>query len=420
MGNRPLARWRGPLLSALLAVLLAVGPAGAAIFTDIQGLPMQRAIERLAAKGIFRGASATTFNPSGAVTRGEFAVLLVRALGLDAQAAALPAFKDAAEIPRDQAPAIAALANMGTVSPQKVELQKGPVLYTLAVDKRVYGPSERLRITFSMQNTSDQDLKFEYSTNLFADFVIRTATGEEVARWSIGQAFLPVSEPVPLAARQKIDLLAKEWKQLDQSDDPVPPGRYEIVAIHNTKANPTQVSLFFNKGVMGARPDGTFRPKEQLSRLELATVTARALGLGDAAVEGLGAADIGAVPAADRGTVAAAVESRILALVGREVRPAERATRAQVAQALDVVMETLKRYNFLRGTLKDPIAGNPPQLTIEDERKALRTYRVAPVYHAVYRNGRLAELKDLRPGDVVQFLTAGEVGDVRYIEATGR
>jgi hypothetical protein len=83
-------------------------------------------------------------------------------------------------------------------------------------------------------------------------------------------------------------------------------------------------------------------------------------------------------------------------------------------------MDTLKRYNFLRGTLKDPIAGNPPQLTIEDERKALRTYRVAPVYHAVYRNGRLAELKDLRPGDVVQFLTAGEVGDVRYIEATGR
>jgi hypothetical protein len=82
-------------------------------------------------------------------------------------------------------------------------------------------------------------------------------------------------------------------------------------------------------------------------------------------------------------------------------------------------MEAGKRYNFSKGVLKDPVAGTPPQITIEDERKALRTYRVARNV-AVYRNDRPAELRDLRPGDTLLFLNVGDVGDVAYIEATGR
>jgi hypothetical protein len=118
--------------------------------------------------------------------------------------------------------------------------------------------------------------------------------------------------------------------------------------------------------------------------------------------------------------VAAAVEKRIINLVGsREFRPAQGLTRAELAQALDAVMDILKRYNFAKGTLKDPVSGTPPQLTIEDERKALRTYRVARNY-VVYRNDRPAELRDLRAGDTLAFLNVGDVGDVAYIEATGR
>ena len=64
-------RWRTRVFVAALILLVAVVPAWAAIFSDIQGLPMQRAIERLAAKGVFRGTSGTTFNPGGTVGRGE-------------------------------------------------------------------------------------------------------------------------------------------------------------------------------------------------------------------------------------------------------------------------------------------------------------------------------------------------------------
>jgi len=200
----------------------------------------------------------------------------------------------------------------------------------------------------------------------------------------------------------------------------VPPGRYEIIAVHTTKSNPTSLSLFFNKGVMAPYADNTFRPKEEVTRLDLAVVAARAIGLGDAPVSTLASSDAAAIPPAARGSVAAALEKGLVSLVGnREFRPAEKATRAQVAQALDGLMTALLRYNFAKGTLKDPVTGNPPQLTIEDTRKALRTYRVAR-NHAVYRNDRPAELRDLRPGDTVLFLNIGEVGDVAYIEATGR
>lgn len=404
---------------SLLGVLLLVLPAWGAIFTDINGLPMQRAIERLAAKGILRG-TGDRFNPTGPVTRAELAVYLFRAFGLGSEGAKLPAYRDAVDIPADQRPAIAAMTSMGTVSPQKVELTKGAIKYTLAVDKTVYAPDESILIRFTMENTSAQEVKFEYTTSLFADIIIRRANGDEVARRSLGQAFTPMSQPVPLAPKQKIDLLNTRWRQLDQSDDPVGPGRYEIVAIHTTKANPTTLALFFNKGVMSGFPDGTFKPKQQATRLEVATITARGLGLAESPAAALTVTDAGAVPQEDRGTVATALEKRLIGVVGnREFRPAQGATRAELAQALDAVMETLKRYNFARGTLKDPVAGTPPQLTIEDERKSLRTFRVAR-NHVVYRNDRPAELRDLRPGDTVIFIALGEVGDVAYIEATGR
>ncbi|MDQ7843912.1 MAG: S-layer homology domain-containing protein [Armatimonadota bacterium] len=424
MRNPKGLRWMARAVLLLTGVLVAAAPGWGAIFTDIQGLPMQRAIERLAAKGIFRGTSGTTFNPGGSVTRGEFAVLMVRALGLETGAAVLPAFRDSAEIPRDQQPAVAAMVNLGSISPTaeargKVELKKGALVYTLSTDKAVYQPGDLIEITFTVRNTGPADVQFEHVNSQLYDFIIRAADGTEVAKWSLGRPFLPMDQPVVLVAGRQFEWKTR-WKQLDQSDDPVGPGRYEIIAVHTTKSAPTQLSLFFNKGVMAPYPDNTFRPKEEVSRLELATVGARAVGLGDAPAEALAATDAGTIPAAARGSVAAALDRRLVSLVGnREFRPAQRATRAEVAQALDVVMTMLNRYRFSKGILKDPVSGSPAQLTIEDDRKALRTYRVAR-HHAVYRNDRPAELRDLRPGDTVLFLNIGDVGDVAYIEATGR
>ena len=403
---------------SLVAALLLVLPAWGAIFTDINGLPMQRAIERLAAKGILRG-TGDRFNPAGVVTRGELALYLFRTFGLTGEGAKLPTFKDAGDIPADQRIAIAAMASMGTVSPPKVELRKGAMLYSLTVDKAVYSPDQRIMITFTIENTSNQAVRFEYANTQFWDFIVRSPKGEEVAKWSLGRPFLPVTDPVPLAAKQRI-IAQTLWRQLDQQDDVVEPGRYEIFAIHTTKSNPTSLSLFFNKGVMSGFPDSTFRPRQQTTRLEVATIAARGMGLPDAAANTLNVTDANAVPEDARGTVAAALEKRLINVVGnREFRPAQFATRAELAQVLDAAMEMLKRYNFAKGTLKDPVSGTPAQLTIEDERKSLRTFRVARS-HAVYRNDRPAELRDLRPGDTLAFLNVGDVGDVAYIEATGR
>ncbi|MGH2399561.1 MAG: S-layer homology domain-containing protein, partial [bacterium] len=63
MTVRRAVRWHTRVFAATVLLLMAGVPAWAAIFSDIQGLPMQRAIERLAAKGVFRGTSGTTFNP---------------------------------------------------------------------------------------------------------------------------------------------------------------------------------------------------------------------------------------------------------------------------------------------------------------------------------------------------------------------
>ncbi|MBI2123141.1 MAG: S-layer homology domain-containing protein, partial [Armatimonadetes bacterium] len=121
--------WGARALMLAVALMLAAAPAWAEIFIDIQGTPAQRAIERLTAKGLFplpgvRGAP-DKFNPTGTVTRADFAFLLVQAIGVDTAGIVLPKFKDAADIPQVQQGAVAAITSLGSVSPQKVELKRG-------------------------------------------------------------------------------------------------------------------------------------------------------------------------------------------------------------------------------------------------------------------------------------------------------
>ncbi len=52
-------------------------------FADIQGHPLQEEIEAAAAKGLVKGVTATEFAPDRPVTRAEFTVMLVEALGIE-------------------------------------------------------------------------------------------------------------------------------------------------------------------------------------------------------------------------------------------------------------------------------------------------------------------------------------------------
>src|SRR5437870_1148494 len=176
--TEPTLRLRG--WGTLVLVAMIVAPAWGAIFTDIAGLPSQRAIERLAAKGIFK-IGGDKFTPAGTVPRGEFAVLLARVLGASGQGVPLPAFKDTAEIPKEMQPAVAVITNLGSVSPVRAEVRKRTVVYVLTTDKPVYGPTDNLEIHFTISNAGTADVKFEFANSQFLDFVIKHADRLDVA-----------------------------------------------------------------------------------------------------------------------------------------------------------------------------------------------------------------------------------------------
>lgn len=314
--------------------------------------------------------------------------------------------------------AVVTVATVGMAS-SKVEIKKGLIVYRLYTNKSLYGPNEEVVINFTVENTGKEEIKFEFATDLHFDIAIRDSEGNQVAVRSYGRRVIQQEMKVALAAGKAINYGPLSWGQCDQNDNPISPGRYEIVASQVTKSNPTSLTLAFNRGLMPVFADNTFRPKAEVTRAEMAATIVRAMGVSESSTLP-NVTDVSEIPAVLRGAVAAAIEKRIV-LVGpdRAFRPARPATRADVALALDALMDTLKRYNFQKGTLKDPVTGNPPQIAIEDDRKALRVYRVAR-NHAVYRNDRPAELRDLKPGDVLLFLNLGDVGDVVYIEATGR
>ncbi|MDR7435620.1 MAG: S-layer homology domain-containing protein [Armatimonadota bacterium] len=411
-------RW---ILLLLLVGLLAL-PAGAELFTDIKGIPAQRSIERVGALGVIKGTPDGKFLPDAPVTRLDLVVILVRALGLSTESKEIPSYKDIQEIPQEARPYVAAILSVGIASPSKAEVRKGGIVYTLVADKTIYNAGEEVNLTFTITNTTSEIVKFEFANGQEYDFIIRQ-DGQEIARWSLGKAFTEVEKTLPLAPGKSFQYTTK-WRQLDQNDRPVEPGRYEIIAVHTTKTNPTSVSLVFQKGLIAGYPDGTFRPRQEVTRAELAAVVLRALGLeGEALAKkdaALPFADGAAIQTWARGYVAVAVERKILLpFADQTIRAHAPATRADVAVAVDQLMERLSRYEYVRGTVEAVRVGRPSTITIKDPSGAVRTYRVATAV-AIYRNGQPVELGALKPGDEVAMLLAARVaGDATYIEAKG-
>ncbi len=268
-----------------------------------------------------------------------------------------------------------------------------------------------------------QDTAFEYATSQFHDFVIRDAEGNEVARWSLNRPFVPMERPVSLAANQSMKF-ATRWKQLDQNSQPVPPGRYELVAVHTTKENPTTILIAFQRGLISAYPDNTFRPRLPVTRAELGAFVVRAMGLEVEALrranDALVVADARDIPAELRGSVVVAIDRKIvLPLADNTFRPARAANRGEAIFALNVLMEAMGRYDFVTATLREIRGGPPPVVVVEDANRQVRSHRVA-VVSAIYRNDQPVLLMQLRPGDQLRMLRPTEAAEIMYIEATGR
>ncbi|RAV03468.1 S-layer homology domain-containing protein [Paenibacillus sp. YN15] len=82
---------------------------------DIEGHWAEQPIREAVRRGIVTGYEDGTFRPERPVTRAEFAVLLVRALGLEGDSSPQPAFADAGDIPAWAAPSVAAIAEAGLI-----------------------------------------------------------------------------------------------------------------------------------------------------------------------------------------------------------------------------------------------------------------------------------------------------------------
>jgi hypothetical protein len=265
------------------------------------------------------------------------------------------------------------------------------------------------------------DVPFEYSTSQFHDFVIRDRDANEIARWSLNRPFVAVERPVPLAANQSLKFQTR-WRQLDQNDQPVKPGRYELVAMQTTKESPTTLQITFQRGLIAPFPDNTFRPRTPVTRADLAVMMVRALGFDTEASrranDRLVVADAGSIPAEARGAVVVALDKKImLALPDNSFGPAKPATRGDAVFALNALMESLNRYDYTVATLREVRGGPPPVVVVTDAGNQIRSHRVA-VVSAVYRGDQPVLLLNLRPGDQLKMLKPSDAGEVMYIEAT--
>lgn len=403
----------------VVALLVAVLPATAALFSDIQGTPYERAIEKLAVTGILGGFPDGTFRPGQPVTRLETVAALAK--GLDVKGSGtIPAYKDLNEIPEEVRPAIAALLNTGAASQQKAEVKKGDIVYALSTDKAVYGLDDPVDLTFTVTNTGKEDVQFPFATTQQYDFIIKRGD-TEVARWSLGQTF--VQEPpdfVLTLAPGKTWTFTTRWMQKDQDSRPVPPGTYEIMAVLTVKGTPVTVRLTFQKGLLTTFPDNTFRPNAQVSRAEFAALLVRAMGLqGEATQKAsapLAVKDAADVPAPLRGYVAVAIDRKIMPpFADGTFRPNAPTTRGEAAGALAAVMDALGKFHYVRGVLVH--VGNG-EITVSNAAKTVTSYALIP-RAAVYRNNQAVAPGDLKPNDQVVLLLTGPRGRAGYIEATG-
>ncbi len=399
------------------AAAAAAAPAAGAMYSDTQGTPYQKAIDKLGVTGALTGFPDGTFKPDQPVTRLTAVAALAR--GLDVRGTGtIPSYKDLAEIPEDVRPAIAALLNTGAATQQKAEVKKGDLVYTLTTDKAVYGIDDPVDLTFTITNNGKEDAKFTFTTTQQFDFTIKRGDAE-IARWSLGQTFVQGNLDLLLAPGRAF-VYTTRWLQKDQDSRLVPPGTYQITAMSFAKDNTVAVGLDFQKGLLTTFPDNTFRPSAQVSRAEFAALIVRAMGRqGEAtqkAAAPLSIQDAADVPAPLHGYVAVAIDQKIMpSSPAGTWRPNAPTTRAEAAGALAGVMDVLNKFNYVKGTLLNVTTGD---ITVSSAEKAVTSYALTPNV-AVYKNDKAAAPGDLKPTDQVLVLLTGPRGRAGYIEATG-
>ncbi|HXX36626.1 MAG TPA: S-layer homology domain-containing protein [bacterium] len=406
------------LLATATAALLTSTAQAALLFSDIGDSPYQQAIIKVSVTGVMTGNPDGTFKPDQPITR--LGAVEALAAGLNVQGTgSIPNYKDLDQIPEAVRPVIAALLNTGAASAQSAQVKDGDVTYTLTTDKAVYGVDDPVDLTFTVANTGKTDAVFQFPSTQNYDFVIKRGT-DELARWSLGQTFVQAPTSLTLAGGHSFSFTTR-WLQRDQDSHAVPPGTYTLEAVFPLKDHPVEVNLEFQKGLLTTFPDNTFRPNAQVGRAEFAALLVRAMGLqGEATQKAqapLSFKDAGDVPAPLHGYVAVAIDHKIMPLLpDGSWHPTQPTTRGDAAQAVASVMDSLNRFNYVRGTF---VSMSGSDVTVANANKAVTSYALTPTV-AIYRNGKSAAASDLKPNDSVVMLLTGPRGRAGYIEATGQ
>ena len=85
-----------------------------------------------------------------------------------------------------------------------------------------------VRMTLRVINCSDGELERSYAGEQEHDFVVRTAGGDTVWRWSDGQEFSTDGSTVTFDPGQEVTYEAS-WAQIDSAGQAVAPGDYDII-----------------------------------------------------------------------------------------------------------------------------------------------------------------------------------------------
>jgi hypothetical protein len=140
----------------------------------------------------------------------------------------------------------AALAS-GTVDQTSAVRRTQALEVVMEADRSTYAPGEHIRLRLSVRNVSAQPVTLEFPTSQQFDFIVRSEAGAEIARWSQGRQFTQQGLRLTVEPNQRVTIGDAVWRQRDQNDRLVPPGRYYIIGVVTSRPQPAPVTIVFTK-----------------------------------------------------------------------------------------------------------------------------------------------------------------------------
>lgn len=116
----------------------------------------------------------------------------------------------------------------------------GKVMLTLEADEETYQLGQPVTLTFTIVNTGNSAVIYNFSSGQMYDFII-THSGREVWRWSNGKAFTQAFASLTLQPGES-KRFQETWKQSGNQGTQLPAGEYSVSAVITTtdrNAKPT-------------------------------------------------------------------------------------------------------------------------------------------------------------------------------------